>query len=150
MLCRSQWQRGLRGRSTAARLLRLWVRIPPGHVCLSVVTFVYFQVEISATSWSLVQGVLQTVVRRCVWSRNLVNEEAMAHWGCYVKKVMHCCRSLVLNRKNSGVVSSRRWFGISWQHYPEAWSSKSFRNVCTHQSYYKTLKCMHLCRVLII
>ena len=26
---RSQWPRGLRGRSTAARLLRLWVRIPP-------------------------------------------------------------------------------------------------------------------------
>jgi hypothetical protein len=27
------------------------------------------------------RGVLPTVVRRCVWSRNLVNEEAMAHWG---------------------------------------------------------------------
>ena len=25
--------------------------------------------------------VLPTVVRRCVWSRNLVNEEALAHWG---------------------------------------------------------------------
>ena len=28
--CRSQWPRGLRRRSLAARLLRLWVRIPPG------------------------------------------------------------------------------------------------------------------------
>ena len=28
--CRSQWSRGLRRRSTAARLLRLWVRIPAG------------------------------------------------------------------------------------------------------------------------
>ena len=27
---RSQWPRGLRRRSTAARLLSLWVRIPPG------------------------------------------------------------------------------------------------------------------------
>jgi len=27
----SQWSRGLRGRSEAAHLLRLWVRIPPGH-----------------------------------------------------------------------------------------------------------------------
>jgi len=27
--CRSQWPRGLRRRSTAARLLRSWVRIPP-------------------------------------------------------------------------------------------------------------------------
>ena len=28
--CRSQWPRGLRRRSAATRLLRLWVRIPPG------------------------------------------------------------------------------------------------------------------------
>ena len=28
--CRSQWPCGLRRRSSAARLLRLWVRIPPG------------------------------------------------------------------------------------------------------------------------
>ena len=32
------------------------------------------------------RGVLLTVVCRCVWSRNLVNEEAMAHWGdCHAK-----------------------------------------------------------------
>ena len=30
IISRSQWPRGLRRRSTAARLLRLWVRIPPG------------------------------------------------------------------------------------------------------------------------
>ena len=29
-ISRSQWPRGLRRRSLAARLLRLWVRIPPG------------------------------------------------------------------------------------------------------------------------
>ena len=29
-LCRSQWPRGLRRRSAAARLLRSWVRVPPG------------------------------------------------------------------------------------------------------------------------
>jgi len=28
--CRSQWPRGLRRRFAAARLLRLWVRVPPG------------------------------------------------------------------------------------------------------------------------
>jgi len=27
------------------------------------------------------RGVLPTVVRRCVSSRNFVNEEALAHWG---------------------------------------------------------------------
>ena len=30
VFCRSKWPRGLRLRSAAARLLRLWVRIPPG------------------------------------------------------------------------------------------------------------------------
>ena len=29
-ICRSQWSRGLRRRSVATRLLRSWVRIPPG------------------------------------------------------------------------------------------------------------------------
>jgi hypothetical protein len=54
--CRFQWPRYLISRSAAARLLRLWVRIPPvGHGCLSVVSVVCCQVEVSATSWSLVQ-----------------------------------------------------------------------------------------------
>jgi len=30
---------------------------------------------------NLSRGVLPTVVRRHVWYRNLVNEEALAHWG---------------------------------------------------------------------
>jgi hypothetical protein len=53
--CRSQWPRGLRRGSTAARLLGLWVRIPPGHGCLSLVSVVCCQVEVSTTGWSLVQ-----------------------------------------------------------------------------------------------
>jgi hypothetical protein len=27
------------------------------------------------------RGVLPTVARHCVWSRNLMNEEAVAQWG---------------------------------------------------------------------
>jgi len=41
-------------RSAAARLLRLWVRIPPG-AWMSVVSVMCCQVEVSATNWSLVQ-----------------------------------------------------------------------------------------------
>ena len=44
---RSQWPRGLRRRPAAARLLILWVRIPPGawiFVCCEC-----YQVEVSAT-----------------------------------------------------------------------------------------------------
>ena len=32
------------------------------------------------------RGVLLTVVRRWVWSRNFVNEEALAHWGAVAPK----------------------------------------------------------------
>ena len=47
--CRSQWPRGLRRRSAAARVLRSWVRIPPGE-WMFVCCVVCFQVEVSATS----------------------------------------------------------------------------------------------------
>ena len=77
MECQSQSPRGLRRRSAASRLLRSWVRIPLG-AWMSVVSVVWCQVEVSATSWSLV---LPTVLRRCVWPRNLKNEEAMNRVG---------------------------------------------------------------------
>ena len=54
MMCRSQWLRCLKRRSTAARLLRSWVRIPP-EAWMSVVSVVCCQIEVSATDWSLVQ-----------------------------------------------------------------------------------------------
>jgi hypothetical protein len=51
----SNWPHGLlRCGSAAARLLRLWVRIPPG-AWMSVLSVVCCQVEVSKTSWSLVQ-----------------------------------------------------------------------------------------------
>jgi hypothetical protein len=52
-ICRSQWPLGLRRRSMAARLLRSWVRIPPG--ARTFLSCVCCQVEVSATGWSLVQ-----------------------------------------------------------------------------------------------
>jgi hypothetical protein len=53
-MCRSQWPRGLRYRSSAARLLRPCVRIPP-RAWMFVVSVLCCQVEVSATIWSLVQ-----------------------------------------------------------------------------------------------
>jgi hypothetical protein len=58
----------------AGRLLRSCVRIPPG-AWMFVLCVVCCQVEVSATSWSLVQNTPPTVARGCVWSRNLVDEE---------------------------------------------------------------------------
>jgi len=80
---RSQWSRGLRRRSAAARLLRLWVRIPPGgHGCLSVVSVVVLsgrglcdelitRPEESYRLWCVVVCDLETS-----WMR-----KALPHWG---------------------------------------------------------------------
>ena len=58
ILCsRPQWPRGLRRRSAAVRLLGSWVRIPKGAWKLFCCECcVCCQVEVSATSWPLVQG----------------------------------------------------------------------------------------------
>ena len=47
--CRFKWPRGLSRRSAAVRLLRSWVRIPPG-AWMSVVSVVCCQVEVCVTS----------------------------------------------------------------------------------------------------
>jgi hypothetical protein len=52
--CRSQWARSLRRRSAVVRLLRWWVWIPL-VAWMFVVGVVCCQVEVSATSWSLLQ-----------------------------------------------------------------------------------------------
>jgi hypothetical protein len=53
--CRSPWPRGLNYGSAAARLLSLRVRIPPSYECLSRVSVVCSEVEVSASGWSLIQ-----------------------------------------------------------------------------------------------
>jgi len=55
VLSRSQWPRGLRRGSAAARLLGMWVRTLPRHGCLSVVSVVCCQVQVSPSVWPLVQ-----------------------------------------------------------------------------------------------
>ena len=54
VICRSQWPYGLRSGTAAARLLGLWVRVPPA-AWMSLVSVVCCQAEVSATGWSLVQ-----------------------------------------------------------------------------------------------
>jgi len=94
---RSQWPRGLSRGLAAARLLRLWVRIPPGSWM-----FVLCECRVLSGRGSLrradhsSRGVLPTVVRRCVWSRNLVNEEALAHCGLSRQKTNNCGQEFLM------------------------------------------------------
>jgi len=48
---------------------------------MSVVIVVYCEVEVSASTDQSSRGVLPNVVRRCVWSINFKEEEAMAYVG---------------------------------------------------------------------
>jgi len=76
---RSWWPRGLRRRSAAARLLRLYFRIPRvAWIALPLwVLCVVRQRSLRRTEYSSIE-VLSTVKRRFVWSRNLKNVEALA------------------------------------------------------------------------
>jgi hypothetical protein len=56
VLYQSQWTRGLKRGSAAARLLGLWFRIPPMHWCLSLVSIVCYLAEASTTGRSLLQS----------------------------------------------------------------------------------------------
>ena len=75
---RSQWPRGLRRRSAAARLLRLWVRIPPGawmSVCCECCVFsgrglcdeLITRLEESYRLWCVVVCDLETSWMRRPW-----------------------------------------------------------------------------------
>jgi len=75
LISRSQWPCGLRCRSTATRPLRSWVQIPPG-AWMFVVSVVCCQVEVSATSWSLVQkSPTDCGASLCVTKK-------LREWGC--------------------------------------------------------------------
>jgi len=66
-------------------LLESWVRIPPGF-WMFLVSVVCCRVAASATCWSLVQR-SRTEFGVSEWSRNLISEEAWAHYSCRAKKV---------------------------------------------------------------
>jgi len=73
-------------RSKAVRVLRLWVRIPPAawmSVCCECCVLLGrgLCVGLITCPWGVL---LPTVMRRRVWSRNLVNDESLAHWGAVV------------------------------------------------------------------
>jgi len=77
-LSRSQWPRGLRRRSRAARLLKLWVRIPPGGMSVCCVLSGRCLCDELITRPEEYYRVWCVVV---LWSITLVNNEVSGHWG---------------------------------------------------------------------
>ena len=87
-----------------------------GHGCLSVVSVVYCQVEVSATSWSLVQrSPTQCGMSECA-IRNLMNEEAVARFGPkhQKKKMYKYIGYLVLDW------SHLDWNSVCWRNFANA------------------------------
>jgi hypothetical protein len=112
--CRSQLPRHLRCMSTAARLLRSWVRIPPG--AWMVVCVVYCQVEVSATSWSLVQrSSTDCGASLCVIKKPREREGHSPCWAAEPEKIIiimaplwnHLWRNFEINWRKHSLTSWR-------------------------------------------
>jgi len=78
---RSQCPRGLRRRSTAARLLDCGFESHRGMDVFLLWVLCGVRQRSLRRADHASRGVLLTVMRRCVWSRNLKNEETMARVG---------------------------------------------------------------------
>lgn len=97
MLCQSQWPRGLRSRSVADRLLRLWVRIPQGGINVRLL-------------W-----VLCIRQRSLWWARNLKNEETLAQWGLLCQKKRICWYIISIDGFTTMLLKglSNQWSAVS-------------------------------------
>jgi len=62
-------------------------------------------------------GDLPTVARLGVWSRNLVNEEALALWGLFYKKKKVTWSFWALNESSEGSRCIKTAFSTSWLMY---------------------------------
>jgi hypothetical protein len=124
-LCRSQWPRGLRRGSAAARLLGLWVSNPNGGMDVCLLWVVCCQVEVSATSWSLVQRSPTDSggSQMCMIMKPRRNEEAQAHirLSSHKKKVStlpsQCGKSGLFGRWQMSVLTYQKLLLRLSQHY---------------------------------
>jgi hypothetical protein len=133
---RSQCPSSLRRRSAAARLLILWVRIPPGawisvccECCMLSGRGVYDEMitrpEESYRLWCVV-----------VWSRNLVNEETLTQWGLLrqkkEKKILIC--SLMTALLQAETCSWALWIIISYVWLKCSSLLLQFSNYCNNMA----------------
>jgi hypothetical protein len=79
--CRSQWPRGLRRGSATAPLLGLIVRIPPGALMYVCCECCVLSGRVLCDELITRPGEYYRMWCVWVWSWNLDNEEALAHWG---------------------------------------------------------------------
>ena len=81
ILCRSQWPRGLRRRSTASRLLSLWVRIPEKWILVCCECCLLSGRGLGVKLITCLEESYRLWCVQWVWTGNLKNEEAMVSVG---------------------------------------------------------------------
>jgi hypothetical protein len=89
-LCRSHCSCGLLHRSAAAHLLRLWVQIPLGAWMFVCCEFFLFSGRDFCDELYTHPEESYRLVHHWVRSRNLMNEEALAHRGLSHQKQQQC------------------------------------------------------------
>jgi hypothetical protein len=85
----------------AARLLGLGVRIPRGRGCLSLVSVVCCQVEVSASGWSLIQrSPTECGVYNWVWPWSIDKRRPWPNRGCWATKKIYIYMNLTQQLRN--------------------------------------------------
>jgi hypothetical protein len=104
--CRLRWARGLRRGSADARLLGLWVRIPPRTWVSVSLNVVCCQEEVSATGWSLVQR-----------SPTECDMSEYDHVASIMRRSWPTGESCAMQRKDSSVITKVGYIAIRRRHY---------------------------------
>jgi hypothetical protein len=107
--CRSQWPRGLRPLACCD----FGFESHRGHGCMYVVCVVDRWRSLRRANHSS-RGVLPTVARRCVWLRNLVDEEAIARAGLQSQRKIMYIWVLVGKTRSKETAWTGRGFGCIW------------------------------------
>ena len=130
-VCQSQWPRGLRRRSATARLLRSWVRIPPGawmSVCCECCVLsgrglcdgLITRPEESYRLWCVVVCDLETSWMRRPWP----------NWGLSRQKQTYVPNWVLANRTDKSIVHTEcsSSENTCWSHI---WCTYSEAGTCT-------------------
>ena len=112
--CRSQWPRGLRVGLRPIARCDCGFESNRWHGCLSVVSVVCCQRSLRRADHSS-RGVIPTVARRCMWSRNLEHEEAKARYRAVKNTTTVGCKAKKTDKQLSAKYNKNQFDSFPWR-----------------------------------